>query len=171
MIHPFSARICVSSTNLSSAKRLTVAGGGLLVDLWASNHFSFVTGLEYLQRGAGQAIPFRNSWLLREDSLNARYQYLSLPLLIRLRYPNTALTPYALSGLSLNFNLKSISGMSPVLDATIGVGIRAEDIIPLPAFIEGRYSFDLTPAVIQEMVVGYKSMSSNSFSIALGVLF
>ena len=179
--HPFSARIAVASTNqsvtldngntISSSMRLLVPDVGLLVDLFASSYFSIVTGLEYQQRGIGESVPFYNSWLLHEDALNFRFRYLSLPLLARFRYRLRTITPYALGGCSVNYNLDPLLGEPLVLDATFGVGIRVQDIFPSPVFIESRYSVDLTPALDPVSDDGYKKVNSNLIDIALGISF
>jgi hypothetical protein len=174
-------RIAAASTNqsvtletgntISSYERLFVPEGGLLVDLFASNNLSCVTGLEYQERGVGQSVPYYNSFYLRADSLNYKFKYLSLPLLGRFRCSVSNFKPYVLGGCSINYNLEPGNGESLVLDAMFGLGTRVEDVFPLPVFCEGRYAIDLTPAFKRGFNEGIENVKSHSISVALGISF
>lgn len=179
-VQPFSLRFGIASTNqsvtlyngnaISSSKRLVVPDISLLIDLFASNHFSFVTGFEYQQRGIGESIPYFNTELLEANALNFKFHYLSLPLLARYRNRLGAFTPYAISGFNVNYSPDSWAAWL-AFDATFALGIRTDGIFPLPIFVEGRYSVDLSAARDQSLDMGYKRIDTNLFDIAIGIIF
>ncbi len=177
----FSARIGASSTNetlrftngtvASSSKQLLVPNFSLPVDLFPSSHFSFVTGLEYERRGIGHSVTFFNTWILENDTIDYRFHYLSLPLLVRYRYDLGSLTPYLVAGTGANLNFDLLSTDPIVFDAIIGAGVRANQFFPLPLSIEVRYSTDLTPVYDPYMSFGLDRVNSNSLDIIVGVSF
>jgi hypothetical protein len=179
--HRFSAKLGIAWTNqsaklgdggsVSSSKRLIVPIVGVLVDLFAGEHFSFVTGLEYQQRGVGKSKSIYNAFYLEVDELNDRWPYLSVPLLVRFRSSLNSLTPYSLAGFVVLNNLDPKYGEALVLDATFGAGIRADALLALPVFIEGRYSVNITPALSSGKYVGIDYIKDNSIDLAMGISF
>lgn len=147
---------------------------------------SVVTQLEYAQRGfseeqvrTGEESPE----VLGTIELKTRLDYVSVPLLLKLRTSNTGAGPYALLGPRFDFlvNREAVLYEDGKLDletsfaevfndravgGTVGMGVVAK-ALSLPLLLEARYNFDFNDNADSEFL----TVKSNAVDLWLGIMF
>jgi hypothetical protein len=120
--------------------------------------FSVITQVEYTQRGTGQVFIMTGPSgpePIGRKTLYSRLDYISVPVLAKLRFQTGLISPYILAGPRLDFLLgyKSDEGAFNTLydkfkkttfGASTGIGVQVESFLPVTLLAEARYNFDLT---------------------------
>ena len=136
-------------------KRRTGLAAFAFVEWLKAPPFSVVTEAGYVQRGYATEhqdtdVEGNPTGTLRFDD---RFDYLSFAALAKLRLPGGSLAPYALGGPRLDVFLGGNPDEEGTLASayaatasggTFGIGAEAAGLLPVPIFIEVRYSFDVT---------------------------
>jgi hypothetical protein len=147
--------------------------------------------VEYAQRGFKE-----KQFVTSENSpepidvvrASTRLDYISLPILLKLQYPSLVAGPYLLLGPRMDFlvnrepgkfefmggsfQIIGESGLHNVFDGqafggTVGLGLTADKLLPLPLLVEARYNFDFTDNSKSSLFQG----KVNSFDVWLGIEF
>ena len=137
---------------------------------------SIITQIEYAQRGAGSPyfrIDAPGSFISYD-----RFDYLSVPLLLKVAIPGRAMTPYVCGGPRVDFLLGHKSDMDfypnyydnfkkSVLGVSAGCGVELTSLVPVALLIEARYNFDLADSYnTQDLTI-----RNNSVDLWLGIGF
>lgn len=141
--------------------------------------FSIVTQIEYAQRGMGQ------EFIVTDESgpepkgiitLYSRLDYLSLPLLAKVKFPAEPVSPYLLAGPRIDYFLGGSSDRDlftyddfkkTTVGGSVGVGAATTTLLPVDALIEIRYNFDLTDSYSTQNL----KIRNNAYDLWLGVGF
>jgi hypothetical protein len=174
-----------------ATQRRTGGHAALFVEWGGSSAFSLVTQVEYAQRGFAeeQEITGENGpEPLGKVRASTRLDYISLPLLLKLQYRKSAISPYLIAGPRVDFLVNREAGefdfvignskvtlaseLNEIFDdrdlgGTIGLGFNAQKFLPLPLLVEGRYNFDFTDNGKLPPLQG----KNNSFDLWLGIEF
>lgn len=138
--------------------------------------FSVVTEGGYAQRGYATKHDVRDGQnepvgMVRFED---RFDYLSFAALAKLRLPGGSLTPYALGGPRLDLFLGgnpneegtlAAAYSATALGGTFGIGAETAELLPILAFVEIRYSFDVTNSAPDVPRDAY----NNAFDLLVGV--
>ncbi len=140
--------------------------------------FSVVTEAGYVQRGFEQIQEARTGpgedGMLREVTLDTRFDYASFGAYARLRRPHGALTPYVLGGPRLDVFLGGepdgegslADSYAPVaFGGTFGSGVEVARLLPVAVYAEVRYGVDLTNSLPDVPRDAY----NNAFDVVLGL--
>jgi len=125
---------------------------GIFVEWFDTPFISLLTEVHYIQNGADSRTNIFYGIINTSDhshlSLYTR-NYLSVPLLLKIRLDGTILTPYILAGPRFDFYLNHRSnGFGTALDGprdvyvggTFGIGVETSSILPIHLGAEFRYS-------------------------------
>lgn len=156
-------------------------------DLWP--FLSLVGEAGYTQRGFVETIEERDPDGTVEQTAraNTRLDYLTIPLLAKLKHDFTALRLYALAGPRLDVLVGREAGVfefqsapvdeveselaslytSPVLGATVGLGVSTSKVLPAQLMVEARWALDVT-----ESFAGVpRDVRNNAGMLMIGVGF
>jgi len=112
--------------------------------------FSFVTDIEYTQRGAQIVYPVPGGWW----STDGRLDYISVPLLAKFRVPVGIIDPFLVAGPRADFLVDHQGGQiypsriifddfkRATLGASVGLGVQTASTAPVTISVELRYDFD-----------------------------
>lgn len=150
--------------------------------------FSIVTQVEYVERGFIQKIKITDEFgeLLGIAEATSQLNYVSLPILLKLRLPQSKLAPYVIFGprfdwlvdhVDANFE-SEIAGdfpSSPFTDffdtrswgATMGAGLTPIKFGETALLVEARYNLDLKDSVALETL----RAKNNAVEVWLGLAF
>ncbi|MFZ1081620.1 MAG: porin family protein [Candidatus Kryptoniota bacterium] len=140
--------------------------------------FSGVAEIQYTQKGMMEKLPVTTDagpegtgqFLTIGPSVN----YLSIPLLAKVRFERGNITPYLIAGPRMDFLLsKNGNGYDLVVNqfktsefgATFGVGVELTSILPVGALAEFRYN----PSFDDALNNGSVKVRNRSFDFLLGV--
>ena len=143
--------------------------------------FSIITQIDYAQRGyqQGYYLSSANPSTLTLGYANDRIDYLSIPILMKLRLSDLQPEPYILFGPRLDFKLSyhqtfvydyptapPYSDFKPtVFGATVGAGLRVSRVLPVPILLEFTYNSDFT----KSFQPGNMTLSNNAYDLWIGV--
>ena len=149
--------------------------------------FSILLQAEYAQRGflEEQAETNESGDFIQTVKANTRLDYLSFPILAKLRYSKGLYVPYIFFGPRLDFLLNKRNGefrftiataKSEVADfydnfvfgSTFGAGIELPKISSLRSILEIRYNLDFSDSYSS---LDFNKVRNNSFDLWLGILF
>ena len=130
---------------------------GAFVEWFDVPFFSVLTQVEYTQRGTGEVFIMTGPSgpePIGTKTLYSRLDYVSLPVLAKLRFQTGLVSPYILAGPRIDFLLgyKSDEGAfntlydrfkKTTLGGSAGIGVEIESILPVTLLAEARYNFDL----------------------------
>ena len=141
--------------------------------------FSLITQVEYAQKGTGQDFVVTgpsgpNPVGVR--TLYSRLDYVSVPVLGKLRLPGGPLSPYIVAGPRMDFFLgyKSDEGAfnsvydkfkKTSLGGSAGIGIQLDSILPISVLAEARYNFDFVDSYETNLL----KVRNSTFDFWLGV--
>jgi hypothetical protein len=148
---------------------------------WFDNPvFSVITQVEYAQKGMGQEFVMTGPYgpePIGVKTLYSRLDYLSVPVLGKLRLPSESLAPYIVAGPRVDFLLGYKSDedeFNSVYDkfkktswgGTVGVGIQLDSLLPVSVLAEGRYNFDFADSY----KTNFLKVRNTAFDFWLGVV-
>ncbi len=166
-----------SSMSYDNRWGFTVSGYVEFLDL------PFVSGVleaQYTQKGISESIPVTDA--AHPDgtgefiTYRPRVDYLSIPLMIKVRFPMQVLTPYVVAGPRLDLLVGKDGGAySSVIDsfktsdfgATFGAGMEFQSMLPVGVFAEFRYN----PSFQDAYDKGALKIRNRSMDFVLGVRF
>ena len=159
---------------------ITAFGAALFAE-WLEGMFSLVTQCEYAQRGmrvryvkTGPTGPEPLGYFFRYNRVN----YISIPVLAKVRILDHAICPFVLAGPRIDFMLQYRSDnneFNVIYDkfekvtygVTAGAGVELTVFQNLPILLEGRYNLDLKDSfAVQNLRV-----RNRSIDIWLGIAF
>jgi len=165
--------------NLETKRRIGFNVGGFIEWLDVP-FFSFITQLEYDQKGAGQVFNRRDEYNndLGDITQYGKLDYVSIPLLVKLRYPAGIFTPYIVGGPRFDFlvGFQSDKNLFNTLyrqlkknsiGGSVGIGVETESILPTTFLAELRYNFDFQDSFKNAFV----HTRNDSYDLWLGVAF
>jgi len=143
--------------------------------------FSLVTQVEYTQRGMGQDFIVTGPSgpnPIGVKTLYSRLDYVSVPILGKLRFPSGPVSPYIVAGPRADFlvGYKSDEGaFNSVYDkfkktsfgGSAGIGIQIESLLPIAVLAEARYNFDFADSYETDLL----KVRNSAFDFWLGVAF
>jgi hypothetical protein len=141
--------------------------------------FSLVSQVEYAQRGMGQDFVLTGPsgpTPIGVRTLYSRLDYLSIPIVAKLRFPMGLIAPYILAGPRVDILLgyrSDENAFNAVYDkfkktsvgGSAGVGIELESVLPFTVLAEVRYNFDFADSYETDFL----KVRNNSFDVWLGV--
>ncbi len=148
--------------------------------------FSVVTQVEYAQRGFIDEIPVTGEdspELLGYATSNTRLDYLSVPMLLKLKIPGASILPYVLAGPRFDFlvnreagnyelgnmsfpNLFAPDFKDQTTGGTVGLGMTTGKALLLPLLLELRYNFDFNDSADTRAI----RAKNNSVDVWLGIM-
>lgn len=147
---------------------------GGFVEFFHLPFFSLLTELHYTQKGFSTALmettPAQPEGTGRYITIRPRTDYLSIPILAKLRFDNKPVTPYVFLGPRFDFLLSTESSLdysSTDVGATLGGGIQFSIISVPELLIEGRFS----PSFRNVFQNQYLTVKNRSFEILVGATF
>ena len=124
---------------------------------------------------------------------NTRIDYLTIPVLAKLEHNFTAIQLYALAGPRLDVLISQEAGVfeyqsapidelesnfvsdytSPVLGATVGLGVSLSEVLPVQLLVEARWAPDLTEAFKTEILAvdAPRDVRNNAWGVVIGIGF
>jgi len=153
------------------------------------NHkfLSFIAQIEYAQKGfvEKQVETNETGEIIQNVKANTRLDYLSIPLLIKFKYPRITPEPYFIFGPRFEYLINKRNGVFHfsqidfksqfvdhldkfVFGGSFGAGFRLAKIYRLNTLLEFRYHFDFSDSFskIEEATVKH-----NSYNIGLAISF
>jgi len=141
------------ATNINSISRQGI-DVGIFVEWFDIPFISLLTELQYIQNGTDSrtGVFFRgiNFNLVMEDQFYSR-NYFSIPLLAKIRWDGTLITPYVLAGARLNVYLNNRGDIYSIpldgpkdgyVGGTFGIGIETSSMLQIHFGAEFRYNTD-----------------------------
>ena len=166
--------------------RRTGISAGIFAELINSPYFSFITGVDYLQRGfiEEMAEMNNNGDFIQQIEANTRLDYISIPFCAKIQMPLDGVTPYIVAGPRIDFLINRSKGVfrfssatinselasnysSQDVGGTIGFGIETDQLLALPVLLEVRYGFDIASSFEATALEAY----NNAVDIVLGIKF
>lgn len=152
---------------------------GAFVEWFDVPFFSLITQVEYAQRGMGQNVILTGPSgpdPVGVRSLYSRLDYLSVPVLAKLRLQTGPIVPYFVAGPRADiflgyrsdenaFNAVYDQFKKTSLGGSAGVGIQIESLLPFTVFAEARYNFDFADSYDTDLL----KVRNNAFDFWLGV--
>ncbi len=140
---------------------------------------SIVTQVEYAQRGMGVEFVLTGPTSLAPigaEMIYSRVDYLSIPVMAKLRFQAGLFSPYIIAGPRADFMLGYSSDRNSsndvydgfrksILGDTVGLGVGMAGIIPVRFLTEIRYNFDLQDSFSNSAL----TVRNNAVDIWLGV--
>ncbi len=165
-------------SDLSTESRwgLTLSGFVEVLDI---PYFSIVAELQYAQKGTKILIPEtgpEDPAIIGTETISPRVDYLSIPILVKIRFSNPLIEPYIMAGPRVDVLLsKSGDAMSDVVDKfkssdyglTVGVGAEIGSWCPLHLLAEVRYNTSLNKAYDSDGV----NVRNESLDLIVGIRF
>ncbi len=169
-------------TMISSADLGTSTRWGFTAEVFAEiplfRYLSAVGEIQYTQKGMRYSAPVTT--ISQPDgtgeyyTMRPRIDYISVPMLARLRIPLHAVTPYLLVGPRFDFLISSrADGLDAVVSRfdrmdyglTLGAGVELDSIFPFGLLAEFRYN----PNVYDSYESSYLSVRNRSLDFLIGV--
>lgn len=143
--------------------------------------FSLLTQVEYAQRGMGQDFIVTGPSgpnPIGVKTLYSRLDYVSVPVLGKLRFPSGPVSPYIVAGPRADFFIgyKSDEGaFNSVYDkfkktsfgGSAGIGIQIESMLQIAVLAEARYNFDFADSHETDLL----KVRNSAFDFWLGIAF
>jgi hypothetical protein len=152
--------------------------GGVFAEWSGSSHLSLVTEVEYVQKGFKEVMITTDGWSSQPTgkvSISPRIDYLSIPLLLKMRSGDSEISVYFLAGPRIDFVVGRVGKeyYSDVLDqfssweygVTMGVGIEMKGLLMSSTGFELRYSPSLKKAYSSDLL----SIRNSSLEFVLSV--
>jgi hypothetical protein len=164
--------------NFKPDKRRVGINAGIYAEWLTMPFFSFLTQLEYTQRGDG--FKFNRRGENNEDLGTAikytRIDYISAAVLCKLRYETNIINPYLIGGPRLDYLLSYKSDLGDprepynsfkdvLIGFSIGAGAEITNLCSYIIIAEFRYNLDLTNSYDN----GYLIIKNNAFDILIGI--
>jgi hypothetical protein len=141
--------------------------------------FSLIAQVEYAQRGMGQDFVVTGPSgpdPLGVKTLYSRLDYVSIPVLAKLRFQGALISPYLMAGPRADFfigyksdedafNLVYDKFKKTSLGGSVGVGIQTGFILPITILAEARYNFDFADSYETDLL----KVRNNAFDFWLGL--
>lgn len=148
---------------------------GGFVELFDMPYFSMLTEIHYVQKGYSASL--KETTIAQPDgtgiyiTIRTRLDYLSVPILARVRFETSEVTPYVYLGPRIDFlfggNDNSLDYSSTDIGASFGGGIQFS-VTSSPQFqIEARFSPSFTNAFENQNL----TVKNKSVEILIGVIF
>ncbi len=159
-----------------SSKTSAVSGFNIaaFAEWFDSHHLSFISQIEYDQRGANLQYTINGE----PASTRGRLSYLSIPILAKFNIQTGSVSPYVIAGPRGDFLLSYRDfqihpGMYPVygkfkktmLGWSMGAGLETGSLLPVNLLIELRYNLDFSDSYNDGLV----KMRNNALDVWLGV--
>ena len=141
---------------------------------------SVITQVEYAQRGMNQEVNLTDTSgsVIGRGTIGNRLDYLSVPIMAKLRLDLGGVSPYALAGVRFDYLLgysSDLGAFNPVYDSfdksimggAAGAGIEIPDLLPVGLLAEVRYNFDLTDSYKTDLL----KVSNNALDFWVGITF
>lgn len=134
--------------------------------------------IQYTQKGMSLSVPVTTA--SQPDgsgqyyTISPRIDYISIPLLAKLRIPLIPITPYILVGPRFDFLiLKKADGLDPVVDnfdnmdygLTVGAGVELDSLLPFGLLAEFRYN----PNAYDSYESGSQRVRNRSLDFLVGI--
>lgn len=162
-------------------KRRTGFAVAAFADLFDLPAFSLVAQVEYAQRGMGLEVAVtgpEGPEIIGKRTLYARLDYLSIPLLAKVKFPMPLLTPYLLAGPRADFSLGSSLDEGVFrevydkfrksgLGGSVGLGVETATLLPADLLLEFRYNVDFADAYSSNVL----KIRNSAFDIWIGAAF
>ena len=143
--------------------------------------FSLLTQLEYAQRGTGQVFVVTGPSgpnPIGTKTLFSRLDYVSVPVLAKLRLQTGLFSPYILVGPRIDFFLGYKSDedafnavydkfKKTTLGGSAGIGVQIASLLPVSLIAEARYNFDFADSYETDLL----KVRNNAVDFWLGVAF
>jgi opacity protein-like surface antigen len=149
---------------------------GAFAELFQHPNFSLLTELHYIQKGYSLTVPVTSA-LYPEGTgeyytYNTRLDYLSVPVLAKVRYAMDAVTPYIIAGPRFDFLLGkyetlSLDYSSTDIGITVGGGVQFSVMPSSQMLVEGRFS----PSFAHAFQNPNLTVKNKSFEILVGMSF
>jgi hypothetical protein len=149
---------------------------GMYLELMNAPAASILAEIHYIQKGYGLTVAETGPdgpEILGYTTLDWRYDYLTVPILFKLRYQSESLTPYLIAGPRIDILLGEFepSYVLPIdyesVDFGVSMGLGTEILLgSIPrSYVEFRYSPNLTTAYKG----AYVDIKNRSFEFLLGI--
>jgi hypothetical protein len=151
---------------------------GIFVEVLDIPYFSILTELHYIQKGFSITLPITTPVFPEGTgqyaTLRPRADYLSIPLLAKVRFETGVIDPFFYAGPNFDILLGSkAEGVNAVFDklkatgtgATFGAGVEIPSAIVTSLLAEFRYS----PSFDNAYVNNHLTVKNHSFEILVGV--
>jgi hypothetical protein len=166
-----------SASDLTTDYRWGVTGGAYL-ELLDIPLLSLVAEIQYTQKGMAFSAPVTTETQPNSTgqfiTMSPRVDYLSVPLLAKLRLPSSIITPYLIAGPRADVLVsKQGDGFSAVVDkfkstdigGTFGVGVELHTLLPVGLLAELRYNASFQDSFKNEFL----TVRNRSFDFLLGL--
>jgi len=144
-------------------------------------YFSFLTQVEYAQRGMGQDFVLTGPSGPEPIGVKTSYSrldYLSIPIMGKIRLQTETITPFVSVGPRVDFFLGYHSDenlfnpvfekfKTTVLGGSFGIGVQTETLLPVIILAELRYNIDLADSYSTDAL----QVRNNAFDVWLGIAF
>jgi hypothetical protein len=147
------------------------------VELFDHSCIGGVIEIQYTQKGMTQSVPITTQSQPEGTgqfiTVSPRVDYISIPILAKLRYPESFLSPYVFAGPRIDCLIyKQGNGYDAVIDkfktvelgATIGAGIEVESPLPVSVLAEFRYDLSFAHSFQNDFL----SVTNHSFGFVIG---
>jgi hypothetical protein len=188
LIKQFGVKVAVTSANQGfdysqmsdlQMKRRVGFDVGVFAEWLDIPVLSIISQIEYAQKGSGMEFVVTGPsgpQSLGTTKLYSRLDYLSVPILLKLRLQSSVITPYLLAGprLDILMSYQSDEGVlnslydqfkKTTLGGSVGVGVQIQSLLPVTILVEGRYNIDLSDSYETNLL----KVRNNSFDFWLGV--
>jgi hypothetical protein len=141
---------------------------------------SVVTQVEYTQRGMSRDfnVTDTSGAVVGTMSIGNRLDYISVPIMGKLRIDLGGVTPYALAGVRFDYMLGYSSDQGAfndlydafdrsIMGGAAGAGVELDGLLPVGVLAEVRYNFDLTDSYKTDLA----RVSNNSVDLWVGITF
>ncbi len=164
--------------DLSTTTRYGFTIGGF-IEMFSFSHFSLLGEVQYTQKGMEYTVPVTTTSSpdgIGSMSVSPRVDYISIPILAKLRITTPIVEPYVIAGPRFDILVSKVAeGMGAVIDKfkdtdygiTVGVGAELGSLIPLPLLVEARYNASPGEAFDNSLV----KVKNRSFDILVGIRF
>jgi hypothetical protein len=149
------------------------AGG--FVELFQHPNLSLLTELHYIQKGYAVTLPVTTPVFPEGTgeyiTFKTRLDYLSIPIMAKVRYETESLTPYIFAGPRFDFLLSqhdnAVDYLSTDIGAALGIGVEFSFESSPQVLIEGRFSPSFKNAYEHPNL----TVKNKSFEILVGMSF
>ena len=148
------------------------------LEFFDHSSLSVLLEVQYTQKGMSESIPLTTESQPEGTgefrTIRPRADYISMPLLVKLRYPQSVLSPYLIAGPRVDRLLYTRGdGYDAVVDkfhtfefgATIGIGLENTSLLPVSVLAEFRYNASFTHSFRND----YVNVTNRSIDFVVGV--
>ena len=147
--------------------------GGGFVEFLNVPYFSLLAELSYVQRGYSSTLkvstPAQPQGTGEYVTIRPRVDYVSLPLMAKVRFEAEEVIPYFMVGPRFDFllgtNNSSLDYSPTDIGMTFGAGAQLSFFSPTQFLVEGRFS----PSFTKAFEGRYLTVKNNSFEILIGM--